>query len=128
MLGARLAVLASDARSVLLAGATSDVPTDGLARAVVTALGETGRGARAVDLADNPDLAAGGSSASPASTVTVIAGRGLLDDPATLLTARRVDAIVVVVRRGRTTRRDLQEVRRELMEVGAPLVGSIVVD
>ena len=67
------------------------------------------------------------STLSPYHGLTVVAARGLLDSPVALLTASIVDAVIVVVQRGRTGRADLDRVRRDVERAGGRIAGSVLV-
>jgi hypothetical protein len=57
---------------------------------------------------------------------TVIAGRGVLDHPGTLLAAGAVDGVVLVVRPRKTYRSDLQAARTEVERAGGRVVGAVL--
>lgn len=59
---------------------------------------------------------------------TVMAGGGVLDDPGTMLAAAAVDGVVLVVRRGRTSRTDLEQSRIEIERAGGRIVGAVLRD
>lgn len=125
MIGARLAVLAAGARSILLASPRAGIDTVPLAEELARGLGTAEAEAAVIRPSENRDLPPSAAGPTP---VTIIGGAGLLDDPATLLATRMADAVIVVIRREKTARRDLDDVRRQLDAAGARLIGSILLD
>lgn len=127
ILFARLQILAPGAFSFVLAPVRSGLDArpsaDGLARWLV----ETGQQAGILDPQDLPaDRDRLQEKLSAATGYTIVAGRGILDDAPTLLAAAVADAVVVLVRRGRTSRADLESVRIQLEAAGANLAGAIL--
>lgn len=59
--------------------------------------------------------------------LTIVSGRGLLDDASTLLAVRAVEGVLVAVWQGRNTRVDLEECAREVREGGGCVVGAALV-
>ncbi len=58
---------------------------------------------------------------------SVLLGAGLLDNPATLLAVPLVDAVIVVARRGKTARADLERVRSEIERASGRLAGAVLI-
>jgi hypothetical protein len=112
-LAARLAFLAGEHRTLLVATARTGVDTRELAGKVAAALNVVEDGATAGE----------GSQ-----SFRILAGRGLLDDPETVVQARMANAVVLVVRRGTTRRSDLAECRSVLDVAGVPLLAAVLVD
>lgn len=129
MLYAHLQVRAPDAKIIVLAPPLSTGRITIAARALAEVAGKAGR---LVDISGaRPEVwsldQARASLLSPEGTAVVAAG-GLLDSPNALVAAAVADAVVVLVQRGRTTRRDLARARSELERTGAKLVGAFLVD
>lgn len=59
--------------------------------------------------------------------LTVVGGSGLLDSPNTIVAARAVDAVVVLARRRKTSRNNLEAVRLELKRAGATVAGAVLI-
>jgi hypothetical protein len=141
MLFARVRILAPQAHSVLLAPLHAEEADRDLARIFCQTTREHGLEARLIDLVGlGPAVERTGSPSArdfsgpeEARTflqqfagISVIRGRGLLDDPATLFAAAAADATVLLVTRSQTSRSDLAQARLELERSQATLVGTVL--
>jgi hypothetical protein len=106
MLAARLVLLGGEARRIAVVSPRSDVDTSGLAR----------------ELSDAMNANDGASG----DRYKVSAGWGLLDDPQTVGELDRLDGLVLAVRRGKTSRADLEECRRLLTAAGVRLITAVL--
>lgn len=131
LLYARLQLVAPGARTVLIAPARSSVRAAQIAQDLLGSAQGAGQSARLVDLGAVPssEVSTAESARQTLNSfdgLTVVLGGGLLDSPWTLLVAAVVDAVVVVARRGRSSRLDLDQVRREVERAGGKIVGAVL--
>lgn len=147
MLFARLQLLAPEARTVLLAAPRGSPQSEKYGRSLVLAAIAAGSAARLLvigpqseavvreddkmivlppETLGTPDAARQHIAASNGE-LTVVAGRGLLDDPSTFIASSVVDAVIVVIERTRDRRVDLSRVREQVGGAGGTIVGSILI-
>lgn len=144
MLLARLDLLQHDLRAVLVAAPRSNVDCLAPARDVARGATRLGRKARLVHLSGGPKSSPDPEVPEESMRVedirdpekariwieafdglSVVVGRGLLDDAATLLSVRCVQGVVVAARVGKTMRSDLREMRIQIEQAGGKVVGAI---
>jgi hypothetical protein len=131
LLYARLEVMFPAAKAILVADATGDVDCEGVARNLTRFLCDRGRKARVLEVKSQATGQSGGvedwrSLFAGFDGYTVVVGEGVLNDPATILAATACDAVVIVCRRGRTARADLERTRSRLDEAGARLAAGFL--
>jgi uncharacterized NAD-dependent epimerase/dehydratase family protein len=117
LLFARLHVLAPDARVILIASVRSTVGISLVAESIAAAVGAANQPVRLVDA---------GGEADPFPGYTIIRGRGVLDDPQTVLSSAAADAVLLVAQPGHTIRADLEAARLQIQAEGGSLIGAIL--
>lgn len=117
ILFARLHVMAPAARVILIASVRSSTPAADVAETIAGAVQAADQPVRLVDV---------GGEAEPFPGYTIVRGRGILDDPQTVLSSAAADAVVVVAEKDVTTRRDLEAARLQIESEGGSLVGAVL--
>lgn len=117
ILFARLHVLAPAARVILIAPVRSSTPAADVAENIAGAVQATDQPVRLVDV---------GGEAEPFPGYTIVRGRGILDDPQTVLSSAAADAVVLVAEKEVTTRGDLAAARLQIESEGGSLVGAVL--
>jgi hypothetical protein len=117
MLFARLHVLAPDARVILIAAVRSSLGIAAVADAIGAAVQAVEQPVRVVDV---------GGEAEPFPGYTIVRGRGILDDPQTVLSSAAADAVVLVAQPGATLRTDLEAARLQIESEGGSLIGAVL--
>jgi len=130
LLFARLQIVQPNAHSLLLAWTTD---ADRAARVSIAALladayRGAGRETALIELGDELLTVDDMRAALARSPFTIVQGAGLADSPATIVAARAVDAVVILVRRGRTKRSTLAALRSELVAAGVSIAGAVLLD
>lgn len=125
MLFARLQLADPAARTFLITSVRDESPVGEVAELLRKAIAEAGYPA-----AVSPETADASirDSPRPSPGYTVTSAPGILSDGRTLLLAAQTDATVLVVKTGRTVRRELDTVRRELSSAGGTLAVAVLVD
>lgn len=136
----RLQLSNPDARTIFVTSARGLRAVDAVAQALTQSIRATGSLVRSLSPSEN----AAGEAASltveelsnlqrarvavgAAHGYSVIAADALLDHPRLLMLVAACDATVVVAKRGRTTRSDLTELRRTVVEVGGLLTAAVLI-
>lgn len=117
ILFARLHVLAPDARVILIAAVRSSTVAADVAETIAGAIQATDQPVRLVDV---------GGEAEPFPGYTVVRGRGILDDPQTVLSSAAADAVILVAEKEVTTRGDLDAARLQIQSEGGALIGAVL--
>lgn len=117
ILFARLHVLAPDARVILIASARSATTAADVAQSVAGAVQSANQPVRLVDV---------GHEAEPFPGYTIVRGRGILDDPQTVLSSAAADAVVLVAETEETLKSDLEAARLQIDSEGGSLIGAVL--
>jgi len=131
MLYARLQLAVPGARSFLVAPVRSSLSAEQVAEDLASQATEAGEKVRCIDLASTPLSSAASLEhlremlgSSPGLTIAV--GGGLLDTSSAAIACGALDGIVLVAKRGKTSRADLEEARREIERAGGKLAGAVL--
>lgn len=120
----RLSLAAPEPDMVAVTDARGETDCTGVAERLCSFLVASGYEARALAADDDgvrrsrPEAAPDEGPGRPAG-ITILCAPGLLANPYSLGAVARSGAVVVLAKRGRTSRHDLERVRRELEAAGA---------
>lgn len=157
MLFARIQLRHPGARHILLVPADASGSTTVLARQLAAAMAGAGQRVGLIDVGDGRarpkhDTDVSGTLATPGvhsidlleaemgdakrigralesqKGFTVASAGPLQHDAQAVRLSAAVDAVIVVVRRGRTLRSELAEIRHDIESVGGTLAGAVIID
>lgn len=135
MLLARIQVAHPAARILLITSprTLNQLPT--LCREMVAAVERTGGSARLIETTAEAAMGTVKDRVESADTVagpdvgkeyTIVCAPAILDDARSLLMVPDSDAVVVVARRGRTVREDVERAREQITRAGGSIAGGVL--